>query len=107
MSKLTLPPPSYLCTVGRPISVQQKDHPTDAELDEVQARYIAELKRCVRCPPPAHPCALPLADDDFVQLEQHLGELQRDLRKESDPGTHHHCMTRDFSRVCPTMVVLC
>ncbi|GAA5967241.1 hypothetical protein JCM8115_005438 [Rhodotorula mucilaginosa] len=30
--------------VGRPISVKQKDHPTDAELDEVQARYIAELK---------------------------------------------------------------
>lgn len=43
---------TYLFTVGRPISVQQKDHPTDAELDEVQARYIAELKRCVRCPPP-------------------------------------------------------
>ncbi|BGP52604.1 hypothetical protein JCM8202_004869 [Rhodotorula sphaerocarpa] len=30
--------------VGRPISVVQKDHPTDAELDEVQGRYIAELK---------------------------------------------------------------
>ncbi|GAA5981439.1 hypothetical protein JCM10908_004109 [Rhodotorula pacifica] len=30
--------------VGRPISVTQKDHPTDADLDEVQARYIAELK---------------------------------------------------------------
>ncbi|POY71208.1 putative Diacylglycerol O-acyltransferase [Rhodotorula taiwanensis] len=30
--------------VGKPISVKQKDHPTDADLDEVQARYIAELK---------------------------------------------------------------
>lgn len=39
---------SHLPTaVGRPISVVQKDHPTDAELDEVQGRYIAELKRCV------------------------------------------------------------
>ncbi|BGO92765.1 diacylglycerol O-acyltransferase 1 [Rhodotorula toruloides] len=31
--------------VGRPISVEQKDHPTTADLEEVQARYIAELKR--------------------------------------------------------------
>ncbi|BGP21575.1 diacylglycerol O-acyltransferase 1 [Rhodotorula toruloides] len=31
--------------VGRPISVQQKDHPTTADLEEVQARYIAELRR--------------------------------------------------------------
>ncbi|GAA5844974.1 hypothetical protein JCM11251_003169 [Rhodosporidiobolus azoricus] len=31
--------------VGRPISVQQKDNPSNADLDEVQQRYIAELKR--------------------------------------------------------------
>ncbi|GAA5945040.1 hypothetical protein JCM1841_004513 [Sporobolomyces salmonicolor] len=31
--------------VGRPISVTQKDNPTQEELDEVQGRYIAELKR--------------------------------------------------------------
>ncbi|GJN92241.1 hypothetical protein Rhopal_005271-T1 [Rhodotorula paludigena] len=31
--------------VGRPISVKQKDHPTSADLDEVQGRYIEELKR--------------------------------------------------------------
>ncbi|GAA5951305.1 hypothetical protein JCM10213_007626 [Rhodosporidiobolus nylandii] len=31
--------------VGRPIRVDQKDNPTSADLDEVQKRYIAELKR--------------------------------------------------------------
>nr|BBA16945.1 diacylgycerol acyltransferase isoform 1 [Rhodosporidiobolus fluvialis] len=31
--------------VGRPISVTQKDNPTNADLDEVQQRYITELKR--------------------------------------------------------------
>ena len=59
MSGAYLPPLPDLFTVGRPISVKQKDHPTDAELDEVQARYIAELKRCVGCcpPPPFRACA--------------------------------------------------
>merc|ERR1712080_15485 len=28
------------------------------------------------------------------RTEEHLGELQRDLRKESDARPHHHCMTR-------------
>nr|AIM47579.1 diacylglycerol acyltransferase [Rhodotorula diobovata] len=31
--------------VGRPIKVTQKDHPSTADLEEVQDRYIAELKR--------------------------------------------------------------
>ncbi|GAA6032011.1 hypothetical protein JCM8097_003387 [Rhodosporidiobolus ruineniae] len=31
--------------VGRPISVKQKDHPTNDDLEEVQQRYITELKR--------------------------------------------------------------
>ena len=39
-------------------------------------------------------CAVAFTDEDFVRSKQHLGELQRDLRKESDAGTHHHCMTR-------------
>lgn len=33
--------------VGRPIKVKQKDHPSTADLEEVQERYIAELKRSV------------------------------------------------------------
>ncbi|BGP44582.1 diacylglycerol O-acyltransferase 1 [Rhodotorula kratochvilovae] len=34
-----------LFNFGRPIKVTQKDHPTTADLEEVQDRYIAELKR--------------------------------------------------------------
>ena len=33
--------------VGRPIAVMQTNHPTMEEMEEVQGRYIVELKRRV------------------------------------------------------------
>lgn len=84
--------------VGRPIKVTQKDHPSTADLEEVQDRYIAELKRCVwrmrsspiraradpRCP---------------ARALQDLGGLQRGVRQEPHQGAHHHRMTSPSSRL--------
>lgn len=89
--------------VGRPIKVKQKDHPSTADLEEVQERYIAELKRSVPILELSPLASQTSALTPRRARPQDLGGLQGGVRQEPHQGAHHHRVTSAVVEKVPTL----